>query len=144
MSHNARESKPPVGLLVSLTLLGQSVVLFAASYAVDPWKHRISISQGFHVSLWGRGADARILFFNNAEYGPYRGSMIQAGAVGSPPPAYPKVIGFGDCLGVYYRHIVWPQKVLWTLMLSLWYPVAVFGLCSVITGWRWRIRRARH
>ncbi len=133
-----------VWFLVSLIPFGLSVVLFAASYRVDPTKTRISLGDNFHVSLLvRRDIDARIVFFNNAGYGPYQGSLVAVGAVGSPPQEYPKRVGFGDWLGIYYRHFRWPDEVLWTLSVSLWYPMVFFALCALIAWWRWKRRLAR-
>ncbi len=118
-------------LRVSLALLAVAAFAFVGSHAVDPWKHRISLTDDFHVTLWGHVVDARIVFFNDAEYGPYRGSII--GLAGDSDL---KERGFGDFLGIYYRHFQWPNSVLWTWMVSLWYPVALFGTCSFVTWLR--------
>ena len=58
--------------MTSLVLFGVSVVLVALSLSLNPWDHRVSLTDEFHIGLW-RG---RVVFFNDAEYGPYRGSII--------------------------------------------------------------------
>ena len=138
MSEETKKPKRPVGLVISLLLLGLSIAAFAVSGNVNPYECNLSLIDGFHVSLHARGADARIVFFSDAEYGPYQGSMIRVGARGaSPSPTEPKVRGFGDFLGIYYRHIRWPEDgTLWTLDISLWYPIGIFGLCALVTWWR--------
>jgi hypothetical protein len=141
MSAETRRPKRPVGLVISLVLLGLSIVAFAVSGKVDPYERHISLTDAFHVSLHARGADARVVFFNN-EFGPYQGGLITVGSKGAPPsPDEPGVTGFGDFLGIYYRHIRWPDGALWTLDVSLWYPIILFGLCALWAGRR-RARRA--
>ena len=103
---------------------------------VEPRRQHLSFSSRFHLSILARGADARMVIFNDASYGPYRGSII--GIAGNPNN--PKVSGVGDVAGVYYRHIRWPDgESLWTLALSLAYPLLLAGVLPVA----WLIRRTR-
>jgi hypothetical protein len=66
--------------------------------------------------------------FNDQEYGPYGGSIITF-ADGEGRSALEVNTGF-DCPGIYYRYFRFRQiqYELWTLMVSLWYPLVVFGL----------------
>ena len=109
---------------------------FAAD-AVDPRKQFISLSSGCHLSIDARGADPRVHVFNDSSYGPYAGSIV--GIVGDPNR--PKVSGFGDLAGVYYRMIRWSSgRSLWTLSLSLIYPLLLAAVVPVV----WLLRRSRH
>ena len=145
MSESGLRSRVPRSLIVWLILLLLSIALFAASYNVgDPRKRHISLSRGFHVSLTERGDfDARIVFFSDAEYGPYQGSLVSVSAVDGSEPEYPKSLGFGDLLGIYFRHFRWPDQVLWTLAVSLWYPILCSAFGATVVTWRWRRRVSR-
>jgi len=103
---------------------------------VDPRKQFLSLSRGCHFSIDARGADARLALFDNAAYGPYSGSIIAITSPGRPSGV--RVTSFGDTAGVYYRFIRWPDgRSLWTLSLSLLYPLAASALLPII----WLIRR---
>jgi hypothetical protein len=72
--------------------------------------------------------------FNDPD-GPYQGSIIGLGG------EQIDTIGFGDTLGIYYRHFRWPSgAVLWTLQLSIWHPVASTVL---VAGFPWILRSRR-
>ena len=58
--------------LISFACLVFTLALAGLSFATSPWDHRISFTHGFHVGVW----NCRIMFFNDADYGPYRGSII--------------------------------------------------------------------
>ncbi len=129
-----------------------TVILLVLSLAMNPWDHRISLSDDFHVGLWA----GRAVFFNDAEYGPYRGSIIGlTDSDGNADPPLEREIKWGDSLGVYFRYFRWPDSTLWTLMVSLLWPLAIFGLPTAIcvcVWWRRRVvslptkhaRRVRH
>jgi len=104
------------------------------SLALNPWDHRISVRDDFHVGLWR----TRVVFFNDAEYGPYRGSII--GLVDSDGNVYPPLeceIKWGDSLGVYFRYFLRADSTLWTLMVSLLWPCGVFGLSIAFWTFVW-------
>ena len=114
------------------------VVLVAWLFAgfVNPCHHFVSFSDDCHFSIAARGVDARLEVFNNAEYGPYGGSVV--GFVGSPN--LPTVSGIGDFAGIYFRRLQWPNgDLIWTLSLSLVYPL----LISVVLPAIWLARRRR-
>ena len=100
-------------------LLGLSI----ASVWINPWDQYFSISRQFHIGIWGQGLDVRLVFFNDADYGPYRGSMISLD--GDPP--LDRAVYFGDTAGIYYRYFRVAGSSLWTLMLLIWYPIALFA-----------------
>jgi hypothetical protein len=111
------------------------VVASFAAGAIDPRKQFVSNSNNCHVSIDGRGGDARLEVFNDSSYGPYSGSIV--GVAGDPNG--PKVSGFGDIAGIYYRLIRWPNGTsLWTLSVSLMYLLLVAAVLPVI----WLIRRS--
>jgi hypothetical protein len=132
-----------VGLAVCI--LGLGLIIFSMSST----GHYISFTRDFHLCYWhGHNADigGRLAVFNDADYGPYSGSIISLSNGDRGADAHdPQMIGFGDCLGIYYRYFRWPdRKALWTLMLSPLYPLIFF--CLLILVWifcRRRLRRER-
>jgi hypothetical protein len=109
---------------VSLVICVASTILFFVSFAINPWDHRVSVVDDFHIGLW-RG---QIVFFNDAEYGPYRGSIIKiVDEDGSSHPPMEQETYWGETWGVYYRYFRWAGYTLWTFMVSLLWPVAIFG-----------------
>lgn len=144
LAYMPMRSKPIEWVCVALiAFCSLSVLLLAASFAIDPLQQRISLAADFHISLL-RG---RVCFFNDAEYGPYCGSII--GIVDEDGNTYPPLereIAWGDSWGVYYRYFRWADSKLWTLMVSLWWPIVVFGLPAVVCSgiwWRRRFQRLR-
>ena len=82
----------------------------------------------------GARIDSRLVLFNDAEYGPYRGSIIGlVDADGSIYPPLEREESFGDSWGVYYRHFQWSDSTLWTLMVTLWYPIALFAIMPFVS-----------
>lgn len=124
--------------VTSFVLFGVSVILFALSFGVNPWDQRISFTDDFHVGLL-RG---RIVFFNDVACGPYQGSII--GLVDGDGNVYPPLereINWGDSLGVYVRYFRWTDSTLWTLTVSLLWPLGIFGLpCAFWMFLCWRRR----
>jgi hypothetical protein len=136
-----------IGFVASLALCMASTVLFALSLVVNPWDHYLSLADDFHIGLW----NGQIVFFNNADYGPYRGSII--GFVDEHGNVYPPLkreVAWGYSLGVCFRYFRWiDDSTLWTLIVSLLWPIGVFGFPCLLMAWiRWRRRRvtnlARH
>ena len=102
-------------------------MLFGVSFLVNPWDYRISLNDDFHIGL----LNGNIVFFNDAEYGPYRGSII--GLVdenGNVFPPLEREVRWGYTLGIYYRHFRWADSTLWTLNVLLLWPIAVFGITT--------------
>lgn len=126
-------------LAVGILLLGLTMRVAA------PCELRLSLSPNLHIgvsSARGSGALGRVEIFNDA-YGPYRGSII--GLVGADGEIYPPLdreIAWGDKWGVYYRYFRSQDgSILWTLSVSLWYPLlasAAFPLGRLL----WRCNRA--
>ncbi len=121
-----------------------STAAFCASLAgcllagsVDPARQFLSLGRGCHTSIDVRSSDPRLEIFNDATYGPYRGSIIEVTAPGHPSQV--KSAEF-DFLGIYYRHIRWPNgATLWTLSISLVY----FAVMSAVLPIVWIVRRSR-
>ena len=111
----------------AMTLLVLAVGILLSGYFTRPSKNYLSLGNSFHITVWNRGVDSRVVFFNDQECGPYRGSTI-----GFSGADFPHVVGFGDKWGIYYRHIHWPESNLWTLMISTWYPIV--GLAIMTAG----------
>jgi hypothetical protein len=125
----------------SAFLLACSVISWLCTFALNPWDHRFSLTNAFHVSVWD-GPEypvvGSLVFFNNREYGPYRGSLIGISDTdGTSVPVLDRKVAWGRSYGVYYRYFRWPEgHVLWTLMVSLWYPIILFSLLPAIWFWR--------
>lgn len=117
---------------VSATLLVITVVLWAISYWVkDPRRQHITLGPNFHVTVNdGVGGEAvgRLVLFNDSSYGPYRGSMMWV----DKPPQNAIEHHFGDTAGIYFRYFKTNQGVLWTLMVSFWYPLILFAIAPAI------------
>jgi hypothetical protein len=115
--------------ILSTVMLGIASLLFLLGFFLNPWDHHLSCGEKFHVAVWNRGLDSRLVFFNNAQYGPYRGSLL--GILDAEGNVYPKrkwEQSFGDSWGAYYRYFQWTDATLWTLMISLWYPISAFAI----------------
>src|SRR5271157_3829938 len=124
--------------LFSAILLACTIILWAWSFWTDPRKDCVSFSGNFHVAV----ENGRVSFFNVKDYGPYHGSLISLSSAQGPAfPAFAERRGFGDTLGVYYRYFRWADSgiVLWTLSVTLLYPMVVFAMLPTIWAWkRWR------
>jgi len=124
--------------LISAILLACTIFLWAWSFWTDPRKDCLSFSGDFHVAV----QHGRVVFFNVKDYGPYHGSII---ALTSPEwpieRIFSKQQAFGDICGIYYRYFRWADSgdVLWTLSVSLFYPMIVFAVLPTIWVWKqWR------
>ena len=124
--------------VMSTILLGVLVVLLflsadALANFLNPWDHYLSLGDALHIGVWGSsGLDSRVVFFNDSDYGPYRGSIT--GVIGADGVVYPPLLhqrAFGDSWGIYYRYFRWSDSTLWTWMISLWYPIVV---CAILPG----------
>jgi hypothetical protein len=160
-----------VASLVSLVLAIFTLVLWLLTFAVTPWDHRISFTKNFHVSVWsGFSSDTlgRLVVFNNAQYGPYRGSTMGIGGpnthevrqgwhTANYDSGFGQITYIGErgevvdrvraCTlpGIYFRHfLVHDQPLpLWTLMVSFWYPLFLFSVLPTVWIFRrWRSRRS--
>ena len=128
--------------VLSTMVHGAAVLLFLGGFGLNPWDHYVSFSDSCHVGVWGRGFDSRIVFFSDAEYGPYCGSII--GLVDADGHVYPPLEheeAFGDSWGIYYRYFQWSDATLWTLMVSLWYPIVIFAIMPLLGLLYWSFRR---
>jgi hypothetical protein len=152
-----------IATFISAVIMTCTIILWFATLSMSPWDHRLSFTKQFHVSVWSRvdgDALGALVFFNNADYGPYRGSIMDIVNDKFPPISRGWSIGcygychrtdFGgrgtvymqeracDLPGIYFRYFNWPNKPqhLWTLAVSLWYPLTVFSVLPAM----WGIRR---
>jgi hypothetical protein len=102
-------------------------VLLAAMSKAHSRRNSISLGKAFHVSLGGGGLN----FYSDAQYGPYRGSII--GLVGSPHN--PQQYGFN--MPAYYRHFRWPDgHVMWTL--TIYRPLVLLPFCILPLFCLWK------
>lgn len=118
-----------IAIVTSSMSLCVSLLLFVGGYVLDPSEYYLSFDDDCHLGVFANGFDARIILFSEEEYGPYRGSITHVSdADGITYPSVRYHLGFGDYWGIYYRNIRWPDSTsLWTLMISLWYPITVAG-----------------
>lgn len=133
--HNMLRRTFKIATTISWALLVTTFLLWIAAFWIDPWSHRISLGDNFHISVGGSDWwDVSLVVFNDAEYGPYRGSIIGfSDNEGHSFPKFDREIYYGDTWGVYYRYFRWlDQSVLWTLMVSLWYFIIVFSMLPLI------------
>ena len=123
---------PPISAVLFVCI----ALLWAWSLWADPERDRLSLTPRFHVGVY----NGRMDFFNDRN-GPYHGSVISL--IGFR--AFAECRGFGDTCGIYYRYFRWADSgaVLWTLSVSLAYPLVIFAVLPTICVWkRWR-RAAR-
>ena len=119
--------------MISTAMLVITVLLFIAGWVISPWDQFLSFSDDFHVGVLGRGIDARIVCFSDSDYGPYQGSII--GVVDADGSLYPPLkseYAFGDSWGIYYRYFEWSDSILWTLTVTLWYPIVIFAIMPLV------------
>ena len=120
-----------IACVLSTVLLAATIVMHVVARWSDSRSDRVSI---IGYAYAGLRADPHGRIWISNEQTPYHGSII--GLDGSNVP---RTIGFGDFAGIYYRRHTWPTHTWWTLIVSLWYPTALFSLLPVI----WMIRRIR-
>ena len=126
----------------STVMLGGTLFLSIGTFVLDPWRHYVSFSDTFHVAVWRFHGNTlgRVVFFNDATYGPYRGSLLKITDGNSNDfPVFEKEVYLGDSYGIYYRYFRLEGQELWTLMLSLWYPAILFAILPM----SWLIVRRR-
>ena len=114
--------------LISALLLACTTVLWGWSFWADMREDRLSISDNFHMGAY-RG---RLEFFS-LKIGPYHGSSTIFDETKDTER------GFGDTLGVYYRYLRFADSgdVIWTLSVSLFYPMIVFAVLPMTWAWLW-------
>jgi hypothetical protein len=126
---------------ISAALLAFTALLVVASYFFSPWEHYyVSWNQTAHVGVWGRDFDPRLVFFSDPD-GPYRANTTRILVDEQGYPYRPRVEGFGDSWGIYFRYFQWPNTELWTLTVSLWYPMAIFAILPAIRWLAGSLRR---
>jgi hypothetical protein len=112
--------------MVSTVMLALTVLLFVTGYVIGPWSPTLSLRHDFHLRVWNRGPNSRLVFFNDAEYGAYCGSIIGLVDADGVDRSLEREEWF-DAWGIYYRFFQWPDYKLWTLMVTLWYPIVLFA-----------------
>jgi hypothetical protein len=120
---------------VGILLLGLTMRIAA------PCEMRLSLSPNLHIGVSNArrsGGLGRVEIFNDAS-GPNCGSII--GLVGADGKIYPPLdceIAWGDARGAYNRYFRGQDgRMLWTLSVSLWYPLlasAAFPLARLVRG----------
>jgi hypothetical protein len=133
--------------LLSATLVALTLELWALAFFIYAVEQRLSLTHSFHVSVCGPHSGnitAGLVFFSDELTGPYQGSILYlTDDEGNPPYAITRR-AWGEKWGIYYRHFLRHDtgQTLWTLSVSLAYPLAFFSILPAIWGGRrWRARR---
>jgi hypothetical protein len=125
--------------LLSTILLACTIILWVWSFWADSRNDFLSVSDNCHIGFF----DGHIDFFSD-RHGPYHGSVISLSSGEETAfSAFAERRGFGDTLGIYYRYFRWADSgiVLWTLSVTLLYPMIVFLVLPI--SWAWKRQRAR-
>ena len=133
--------------LTSATLWLLSLIAAFLTPALNPLDHHVTINPDCRLGVSsvfnGSNFPDPVLVCFNHEQGPYRGSLITVD--GDPRP--PVVTGVDwEFPRIYYRHIHSRRddSVIWTLMVSLWYPLILFAIGPLVWGVsRWRRSRVK-
>jgi hypothetical protein len=135
-------------VLCSTIVFIATIIAWSVAWRVSPRQEFVSVSSDCHFSIDARsfagndGLEARLEIYNDASYGPYSGSIIAVTFPGKPM-LDPKEIAFGDTAGIYYRNFHWKNGArLWTLSLSLIYPLIASLILPAIRLFR-RRRKTR-
>lgn len=119
------------GVVTAFTPLAFTIVLYMISFQLDAREQQLALGSNAFVAI----QDGRLSFFSDAQYGPYRGSIISL-SDGVHPPDYEQS-GF-DLPGLYYRWFCFKTGPFWTLTISLVFPI---GLGAIMVG-LWLFRRS--
>jgi hypothetical protein len=137
----------PLVSAVSAAMAALTLLLSACSFRLDPRESRLSLGPACHIGVCqriGGNSLGRLVLFSDGKYGPYRGSLIALsdGKGGSMPPIDRRV-SWGDSCGIYFRYWRWANgPAVWTLTVSLWYPLLLSAvLPAFCVGRRARFRR---
>ncbi len=150
--------------VISIVLAGGTLVLWLATFTVDPQRQQLSLATNFHISVcegFSGNPFGCLAFFNGSKTGPYRGSIVAMSDTDSPEPdrqiwhwgnyGWGKIIYidrqrqptlkalYCDLPGIYFRYFWLANQPapIWTLMISLWCPLFLFSISPVI----WVLRR---
>ncbi|HUO07315.1 MAG TPA: hypothetical protein VM008_03215 [Phycisphaerae bacterium] len=124
-----------------LSVVAFVAVLISWSIAryVNPCKTSLPLLPDCYISFSTIMGDARLHVFNDRR-GPYNGGIVALAGSYPGDPKTPTGVGVGDAAGVYFRYICWPDgHILWTLSVSLVYPLTVFAILPLL----WLNRRSR-
>jgi hypothetical protein len=148
--------------LISGVLAAVTIVLWLVTFLASP---QLPLTRHFNLGIWEGFSGEKLGMlevYNDSQYGPYRGSIIALSDDKHPPKAVwawsvsedygvgreyifdrkgaIQVIATGaDFPGIYYRYFQWPNtpQPLWTLMVSLWFPLLLFSVLPSV----WLLRR---
>lgn len=125
---NTAQHAPWLSACAAASILMFVLLVFGAS-RLNSRRHYLSFGRNFHVALNGAG----LSFYNDAKYGPYRGSVV--GLAGNPDPQV-RATNFP----FYYRHFRWQRGYeLWTL--TIWLPWILLPLLVCPAVWVWQASR---
>jgi hypothetical protein len=126
-------------LLSTVTLCLLCIAWLVAGFT-NPCAQHLNLNHQWHIGLDSRGIDARMEIFSGS-YGPYSGGITSVAGPHGQLPDTPRVLGFGDTLGVYFRRVPIPSGgYWWTLSLSLAYPLVLAAILPSVWVLRHRKR----
>jgi hypothetical protein len=151
-----------IASLASGLFAAVTIVLWLVTLVASP---QLPLTRHFNLGVWKGFSGEKLgmlVVFNDSQYGPYRGSIVALSDDKHPPKfvwlwrigenyevgkqiifdgkGAIQVTAIGaDFPGIYYRHFQWPNtpQPLWTLMVSLLYPLFVFSVLPSV----WILRR---
>ncbi len=109
----------------SAVLLILVLCLVTAGARLHPLSDYVSLSPDVHLSV----SHGRFIVFNNAKYGPYDGSVDTPGYESA---RYIEKTAFGERCGLYYRYCRTAYWSLWTVKVSLLYPILIFAVLPLV------------
>ncbi len=128
---------------VTIVLTVVIVVLTAIwlfSYTLDGGAQHVSLTRTFHVNL----SEGCVSCFNDSAYGPYRGSIIAiVDREGHTHPDFLRRTAW-SLPGFYYRCFRTESDTLWTLTVSLLWPISGATVSLLMTLAMNRLRRTRN
>lgn len=114
-------------------LLVATLALCVTAEALRTRQPHLSITDNLHLGLGiSSGVVGRVVFFNNLHYGPYTGMLLSHHG-DSDDEDDARFDGSKSSYGICHRSFQWPDETVWTLAISLWWPLAAFALLP--TSW---------
>lgn len=117
-----------VGVMFAFVIAG--LITCLSVFAADPQKLRLRCGD-VYVSFWNPTAryfPGHVVFFNDGDYGPYRGSSI--GLIGAPEL---KLRSFSSC-GLHYRSIRFGKRTTFTVSVNVLYIGLSIVLIEYLRG----------
>ncbi|ADB16066.1 hypothetical protein Psta_1390 [Pirellula staleyi DSM 6068] len=120
---------PSISVILGIALCS----LLVLSRSEDLRRYRVSLAGFCHVALH----EGQLVIFNSDYFGPYTGSIVGLGG-----ESYPQVQG-GHACGLGAVHLEWPQFSIWTIYVSLFYPLLLTAIAPAIACYQRLLRLAQ-